>query len=331
MPRNAAAQNERREDNEFMAISPLFIRPWSKGRFSIYLKQGESYVLYTEKGEAFTDTHRDKLSRMGLQQVYISAGHRAEYGQYLRDNLGLLLEDEEIPLPKRAQAWYQASSSMAKNVCENKLPKAMSKKNFAQIQDMLKASAAFFAKQDALKQISRFIKTGYKVYHHSLGVLVLTAFVLRTYEQTDESLMVKCCMGSLLHDIGKPVLPQEVTEANPESMTEAQLAQLKTHPSVGVGLCSSLPLSQEAINCILFHHERENGAGYPSGLTGAELPYYVKVLSVCNAYDAATRATAYRPPMSPFQALSSIKAKREAFDMEAMKRLIVVLSNAEIT
>jgi putative nucleotidyltransferase with HDIG domain len=309
----------------------MFIRPWNKGRFSIYLKQGESYVLYTEKGEAFTESHRAKLSRMGIQQVYISAAQRQEYGQYLRENLGALLEDEEIPMPKRAQAWYQASSTMAKNICESKLPKSYTKKDFAQVQDILKASAAFFAKQDSLKQIAKFIKGGYKIYHHSLGVMVLTAFVLKTYEHADENLLVKCCMGSLLHDIGKATLPQDVLDADPQLLTDYQTALIKTHPSAGVGLCSTLPLSQEAINCILFHHERANGTGYPSGLTGEDLPFYVKVLSLCNVYDAATRPAAYRPAMSPFQALSSIKAYKEYYDMDAMKRLIVVLSDAKLT
>lgn len=327
----AAMREMEAEASDFVPIPPMFIRPWNRGKFSIYLKQGDNFVLYTEKGEAYTEAHKEKLARTGVHQVYISADQRAEYARYLRDNLGSLLEDEEIPLPKRAQAWYQASSSMAKSICESKLPKSYTKKNFAQVQDMLRASAAFFAKQDALKQIAKFIKSGYKLYHHSLGAMVLTAFVLKTYEQTDEKLLLKCCMGALLHDIGKATLPQELIETNPEHHTEAQAALIRTHPSAGVGLCASLPLSQEAINCILFHHECENGTGYPSGLTGADLPYYVKVLALCNVYDSATRATAYRPAMSPFQALSGLKAYRELYDLEAMKRLIVVLSDAKIT
>lgn len=316
---------------DFFPVSPMLIRTRIKGGFELYLKQGDDYVKYTSKGELFTDAHRDRLDELGVRHVYVPAGDRQDYASYLQDNLPALLMDEGIPVPDRTVAWYQASVDLAERVLDDKLSKPMNKARFARIQELLEASTRFFTTEGALKHIARFVGKGYKGHDHGLGTMVLTTFVLMTYDDCTEELLRRCSLGSMLHDLGKTTIPAETLARRPEDRSLREEEQVRKHPSAGVALCAGVALPQETLNCILFHHEREDGQGYPSGMAGSFIPFYVKVLRVCDSYDNLTRATPWRPAMGPFQALNAIRARKGEYDVGAIKRLIAVLADADIT
>ncbi len=138
-------------------------------------------------------------------------------------------------------------------------------------------------------------------------------------------------MGAMLHDIGKLELPEMLFSRRWESLTPAEQEMMRSHPALGVGICSSLPMPQETLHCILFHHEREDGLGYPSGARGEMLPSYVKVLALCNEYDNLIRGMGGHQVLTPFEALTRIKDRRGAHDLELLKRLITILSRADLT
>ncbi|MBU1001971.1 MAG: HD domain-containing protein [Proteobacteria bacterium] len=331
MPDNPQESTQAPGPDDFFPISPKLIRPWGKGRFTLYLKQGESYVLYTRKGEAFTAAHREKLDGLGITRVYVQSRERTGYTSYLFDNLKDILGDEDIPLEQRTLAWHQTSVALTRKLFEERLPKGFPLRRYKEIVELLRASVDFFAVKGALKHLASLVAPGYQLYNHSLGVTVLTAFVLGTYKQADKSLIQDCCAGAMLHDLGKSLLGEDMLKADPDKLSGDALMAYRAHPSAGVGLCSSVPLGQETLNCILFHHEHCDGSGYPSRLVAETLPYYVRVVAVCNEYDGLTRAAGWRSPLSPYEALQRIKSRKEAFDVDALKRLILVLSNAEIT
>ena len=322
---------EREAGPAYFPISPMLIRTQVRGGFELYLKQGDGFVLYTRKGERFSDQHRDNLEDMGVRHVYVKADQRQDFAAYLQDNLVALLQDEAIPLPERTVAWYQAAVELAERVLDDKLSKPMNKARFARVQELLEASTRFFSTDGALRRIARYIGKGYKSFDHGLGTMVLTTFVLMTYQETDDEMLRRCALGSLLHDIGKTAVPDEVLARRPEDRSLSEEQQVRTHPSAGVALCASVSLPQESLNCILFHHEQEDGNGYPSGMSGSYIPYYVKALRVCDSYDTLTRSTAWRPAMGPFQALNAIRSRKGEYDVGAIKRLIGVLADADIT
>lgn len=311
-------------------VSPYMVIPSRVGGFSLFLKQDETYVLYAEKGELFTDEHKERLSRLGVDHLYVRAEDYRRYADYLHDNLLELLDDETIPVRERARAWNDATVSLARAAFETSLPKSMDKRGFARIRSLIASSLRFLARDDALKELSRFIAEGSELYKHGIGVMVLTVSVLSSYVRDDADMLVAVGMGAMLHDIGKLELPGELFTRRRDTLSQAELDMIRSHPALGVGICSSLPLPQETLQCILFHHELENGTGYPSGAAGAMLPSYVKVVALCNEYDGLVRGTTGRKALTPFEALTRIKSQRGAYDTELLKRLIATLSRAQL-
>ncbi|QJB56419.1 HD domain-containing phosphohydrolase [Pseudodesulfovibrio sp. zrk46] len=321
----------KKKSSGLFPVSPYMVIPSRVGGFALYLKQGEEFVLYAERGVLFTDEHRERLTKLDVKHVYIKAEDYAFYNTYLHDNLLELLDDEIIPVRERARAWNDATVSLAKDAFDKKLPATMDKRQFIRIRKLINSSLRFLAREDSLRELARFIADGSELYRHGIGVMVMTISVLSSYVKDDSDLMVAVGMGALLHDIGKLELPDHLFSRRGDSLSMDEQGLIRSHPALGVGVCSSLPLPQETLQCILFHHECNDGTGYPSGAQGDMLPSYVKVLSLCNEYDNLTRGLHGRKKLTPFEALTRIKNRRGCFDKEMLARLIAILSKAKLT
>jgi HD-GYP domain-containing protein (c-di-GMP phosphodiesterase class II) len=312
----------------FISISPDMIRSGACCGFDLFLHREGKYVLYNRKGDIFTGAHRLKLSELKADRIYIRADQRGDYEYYLQENLAPILNDETISRVDRAQAWHGVSLAVTKTVFEKKLPKPLGKKGFNRIQSLVKASVPFFAHRDTMRHLGKMISKGYGLYNHAVGTMVFTVIMLQTYEDMDENLVNQCGIGALLHDMGKLALPEEIVTARKDMLSKNDRDLLRTHPMRGVAMCTTLPLSQDSANCILFHHELMDGSGYPTGFKGEELPVYAGVVALCNVYDNLTRITGDMPARTPFDALTQIRGRKNAFDMDAVRRLISILSSA---
>ena len=318
------------ELKSYLAVQTHFLRPWGTGRFSVYVRKGQALVLYASRGSAFTQEQIRRLHAMNVRVVYIHKGELRHYQNYLRESLGDLLLDETIPLATRAEAWHASAGELAKSVLEEKLPQSVSRARFDQINKLVGQTIGFLQQPDAMKNMAQLISKGYQDYQHGLAVMVLTSVMLMDRKGMTEELLVKVGVGALLHDLGRTALPPDLLERRPDTWTPEELTLFRSHPALGVGLCVNVALPAETLHCILFHHEQEDGKGFPAGLPAAGIPVFVKALSVCNTYDALTRACVWRPAYPPFEALRNMESRKECFDREMFKRLIMILADAEM-
>jgi len=112
--------------------------------------------------------------------------------------------------------------------------------------------------------------------------------------------------ASLLHDIGKIAVPQEILlKTDPLSAEEFRI--LQKHPVVGVTILKEIKFLEKEIPIILHHHERFDGKGYPQGLMGREIPIGARMVAVADAYDAMTSGRGYREKLSIPSALEELK------------------------
>ena len=96
-----------------------------------------------------------------------------------------------------------------------------------------------------------------------------------------------------VHDIGK-IGTNDLVLLKPGPLTEEEQREMRRHTEIGHKLLRRLPEFWEGAELVLSHHERHDGAGYPRGLKGDELPIEVSVISVADTYDAMTTDRPYR-------------------------------------
>ena len=102
--------------------------------------------------------------------------------------------------------------------------------------------------------------------------------------------------AGLLHDVGKIGIPGAIiTKAG--RLTDAENEIVKTHPVRGDRILSSIAGSPYLREGARYHHERYDGAGYPDGLAGDDIPEVARIIAVADAYDAMTSKRSYRDTM----------------------------------
>lgn len=322
------ATMDSREDFYF-AVSPLMIFPKTLGRFRVYIKQAGNYVLYAAENEQFTPRHRQKLHDAGVAEVYIRGEQKPDYDRYVEKHLPQILADSIIPVEERAKVLYTAADAVVREVFETRLPKGIGKREYSRIANLVEKSLKFLAIDESLKRIAALASHDYTVHTHNVQVFVFSTAILQSMK-ADEYTLVQAGIGALLHDIGKTHIPAEIL-SKPGPLTPEERAVINTHPAKGLALCQDVPLTQTAAHCILMHHERMDGTGYPGGLPGDLIPLHVRALAVADVYDALTTKRPYADAMQPFQALRLMRDEMsDAFDLDVFKRLIVILSGANM-
>ncbi len=118
----------------------------------------------------------------------------------------------------------------------------------------------------------------------------------------DDAGLARLSLAVSLHDIGKITLsPNLLKKTTP--LSEEEWEQLKNHADAGSRIAlASTREAAEVAEFIRTHHERWDGKGYPSGLSGEEIPLFGRILALVDAWDVMIRGTPYREPKTPEEA-----------------------------
>jgi diguanylate cyclase (GGDEF)-like protein len=109
-----------------------------------------------------------------------------------------------------------------------------------------------------------------------------------------------------VHDLGKIGIPDNILYKKGR-LTDEEYNKIKEHSRIGYYVAKRTKELSHIASLILYHHERYDGKGYPSGLKGNDIPLECRILSVLDAYDIMTHETPYSEKMSSCQALEELK------------------------
>ena len=134
-------------------------------------------------------------------------------------------------------------------------------------------------------------------------------------------------LAGRLHDIGKLAVPEEILR-KPAALTRREKDLLDGHPQVGHGML--LPLDIEPVpTWVLHQHERWDGAGQPSQLTGERIPLGSRIIFAADAWDAMTNARPYSPARSLAEAREELlRCSGTQFDPVVVAALLDEVSAA---
>ena len=128
-------------------------------------------------------------------------------------------------------------------------------------------------------------------------------------------------LGGALHDVGKLVVSEAIL-AKPGPLDEEEIAEVRRHPEAGARMVALDRSLRPAFPGVLFHHERWDGGGYPTGCAGVQIPLEARILSVVDSYDAMTSDRPYRAAL-PARARAFAEVDRcagEQFDPDVAWR-----------
>ena len=112
--------------------------------------------------------------------------------------------------------------------------------------------------------------------------------------------------AALLHDIGKIAVPDAVL-FKPSALDASERKIIGTHPVVGARLLQSIASMEDIVPCVLHHHEKIDGTGYPDKLLGEEIPMGARVIAVADSFDAMTTDRPYRRALTAEVAVAELR------------------------
>jgi HD-GYP domain-containing protein (c-di-GMP phosphodiesterase class II) len=130
-----------------------------------------------------------------------------------------------------------------------------------------------------------------------------------------------------LHDVGKIGIPDSILLKRGR-LTREQFERMKAHTTLGAGMLAgrNFPLLAMAEEIALSHHERWNGTGYPSGISGSAIPQVGRIVAVADVFDALTHARPYKDAWNALDAVAEISSQRgRQFDPGVVKAFLRVL------
>jgi diguanylate cyclase (GGDEF)-like protein len=112
--------------------------------------------------------------------------------------------------------------------------------------------------------------------------------------------------ASLLHDVGKIGISEQIL-MKPGRLTDEERSVVELHPRIGCRLLEQVPALRGMSTSVLYHHERWDGDGYPSGLKGEEIPLEARIICVADCFSAMTSDRPYSKGMSVEEACEELE------------------------
>ena len=266
---------------------------------------GQNGVMLLKLGTAIKQSHIDALQRLGYPGVYID------------DHISKGIDIPELVNPltqNRARQVVKNIFTDSKLVRSSNVA-ALFKEIEGLITDIIEqilSSKTMVASATSLKSFDNY------TYQHCVDVGIISILIGREFKMTRSQLEF-LGKAAFFHDIGKMFISKNILN-KPSALTEEEFKEIKKHPQLGY-YCLETVLKQpkELCNCVLYHHERYEGGGYPDGLVGDDIPLMSRIIAVADVYDAITSKRVYKDAIYAAEAYEYIMGNSNThFDPEVV-------------
>ena len=161
---------------------------------------------------------------------------------------------------------------------------------------------------------------------HTQRVTALTLELAREMGLS-ESELVSIRRGALLHDIGKVGIPDEILH-KPGALSHEEREVMCLHTQYAHQMLAPIAFLRSAMDIPYCHHEKWDGAGYPRGLKGEEIPLAARIFSVVDVWDALRSERPYKKAWTVEAALQQIRAMAGThFDPAVVETFLRVIAS----
>lgn len=304
------------DGSDFSPIDPLSINPGALADFSLYERKNLSKDKFRFHC-LLTDTRsieQDRLIKLlrSWEDIYIHKSQAETYKQYLKENLAYFLSHDEIDISKKTDTLTNLSTEVITSYFETNFgdPGAC-KKSLRRLESLISKAISFISDINSLNGIAKLIGHDYETHTHSIKVGWLMAIFVNYNRDLFENeidegfdrFLIQAAVAGFLHDIGKIKVPQNVL-GKKGRLNNLEYILVQCHTAYSASLLFDSGLSRPTMQAILYHHENEDGSGYPVGLVKDQIPVIAKVCHIVDVFDALTSKRHYKEAKTPYEALS---------------------------
>lgn len=252
-------------------------------------------------GVEITDEYKKRLLANGITEVYID------------DEIS---KGIEIPEIVHEEVVAEAKKRVRLMMTNPSLKTSIDGYQIMQTVDRIIAS--ILSNKDIVATLSDIRSVDDYTFSHSVNVCILSLVIGIGLGYTGDKLR-ELGVGSILHDIGKVMIPQEILK-KPVQLTNEEFELIKKHTIFGHELLKRIKgISMVASYIAVGHHERMDGSGYPYHLKGENIHKAARIVAVTDVYDALTTDRVYRKKLLPNEVIDYITSHgSQHFDQDVV-------------
>ena len=327
--------NKEMEDleEEYYQISPDILLSFNKFRPPLNIFRLKEDVIrlvpFYKVGERLSKEMGEELENLvQLGLIFVSRADHAVYVKHISYQLDLVLMDRHLTEPETADIFQAALTRRMEEFIEQPV-KAVADKLVA---DVMVLTEYLWQDVNRGKAISRRVHPKHTLANHSVncGFIGLQLFLQSAPDLKQDpkgrQALDRLALGLFLHDAGMSKIPAFLREKT-QTITSEERQKLLKHPLLGMEMLAKLDLRfPEVEQCVLQHHERLGGSGYPQKLSGADLSVPGLLTAVVDSYCAMITERPYAKAMTPKAAAAAL-AGDQKYDQRFTKQLATYLLN----
>lgn len=265
------------------------------------------------KGTVLKLDYIPKLKELGIEYVFID------------DSLYLNIDFEKDSPGIIKDKVKEESRALVKNVLEKHVYN-----NSGDLEKLCQAADNIIqditSEEEIMERVANIRRDGTDIYSHSINVCAL-ATLLALKNNLDEDTVRELAKGCILHDIGLRYVVANYEDMDIEQLEPKERSEFKKHVIYGYDAVKDQPwISNTAKDIILFHHERNDGSGYPYKNNGDALSDVVKMVEVCDTFDSMINGIGYKQ-MKVHQVVEYIRDHSyTAFESKYAEQLLTMVA-----
>jgi HD-GYP domain-containing protein (c-di-GMP phosphodiesterase class II) len=293
---------------------------------SLFIRHGDNYVLYKDPAVQFTRKDKARLLDNNVKYLYVMADEMSRYNQYVESNLPLLMNDESLDPQARQDILYQASVNYVEEIFDR--PAISIRQNVDRCRRLLETILSDVINSDGvMTALNSLVDHNAYTYVHSVQVATYSISLhVKMFDLSHDELL-DVGIGSLFHDYGKVYIPKALLE-KPGKLTAVEFMELKKHPEYGYSILKDLEIfGPVSLGIVKHHHEKENGKGYPDGLSSYDIARSSKITAIADVFSALTTNRSYRSALPKDEAIEIMYGEMEgSFDRQYLDIFRATLS-----
>ena len=287
-------------DEKYRPVHLACINPEKFPQVSLYVLSGKNLVLYKPSDKQITRDALQRLSKNEVEYLYINSESIREVADFLEGNMSDILADDEIPAQTKGQLLTQVSMNYVIDVFE--MPDKLS--DVERCRNLVRHLMKFVTgNKNPMEALHSVVSHDFYTFAHSVHVASLSLLVHAEVFGLTPSELEDVGLGGILHDVGMIFVPSGILEKS-DILTNFEYSLIKKHAERGYECLRDMGgFSEITLAAVRYHHERNNGEGYPFQLAGDDIPRTAQVTAICDVFSALTSNRAYKNAMKKDEAL----------------------------
>lgn len=239
-------------------------------------------------GMELTEEYRRRLQLNGITEIYI----KDEISKNI--DVSGIIKDEIIREAKNSIKIMMTSSSIKTSI-----------DGLYVIKIVDKIITNILSNSDIVANLSDIRSVDDYTFSHSVNVCILSLIIGIGFGFSEEKLR-ELGIGSILHDIGKVMIPEEILK-KPVQLSNDEFDEIKRHTIYGYDMLKKTKgITMMASYIALGHHERIDGSGYPYHLKNYDIHKAARIVAIADVYDALTTDRIYRKKLMSYEVIDYI-------------------------